>query len=225
MESQSNMVKIVNRVINSEELLIKKIAAETSKLISNGNKIINMSQGVPCLPIFQDAKNEMIDLINSNKLPYTDVAGILSVRDKAAEFVNKVYFSRPNDIVLNNSNIIITSGAIQAINNVLTMCVDQNDIILTTSPAYGLYKHQSAIIGATFDTIPTDASTNFFPTPESIIQKFEDYLKIGRNVRALILCFPNNPTSAMFTSYTIVFYYFLMLVLLLKILQIAFQHC
>jgi len=66
------MVKIVSSVQNSEQLLIKKIAAETNKLIQQGFQIINVSQvksttstnakfcqGVPNLPIFEPAFEKM----------------------------------------------------------------------------------------------------------------------------------------------------------------------
>lgn len=80
------------------------------------------------------------------------------------------------------------------------MCVDKNDVILTTSPAYGLYKHQAALLGAVFDTISTEVS-GFVPTAQQIIDLFELHSKQQRNVRALVLCFPNNPTSVMLTEY------------------------
>jgi aspartate/methionine/tyrosine aminotransferase len=85
------MVKIAAKVAQSQELLIKKIAAETGALIAGGAKLVNMSQGVPCLPIFAEAKTAIKHLLDTDNLPYSDVPGLAPVRDTAAEFVNKFY--------------------------------------------------------------------------------------------------------------------------------------
>jgi hypothetical protein len=86
--------KVVARVADTEELLIKKIARETSEIqrkleTSGQGSLINMSQvkftldmcsfscklviyrfspkGVPCLPIFEAARDAMIELIDSRE--------------------------------------------------------------------------------------------------------------------------------------------------------------
>jgi hypothetical protein len=49
---------------------------------------------VPCLPIFPAAQQQMVDLINTKLLPYSDVPGTAAVRQTAADFVNKFYSSK-----------------------------------------------------------------------------------------------------------------------------------
>ncbi len=110
---------------------------------------------------------------------------------------------------------MITAGAIQAISNVLALTVDcADDVVLTTRPAYGLYKHQTELLGGTFAALPTDAASGFVPTAAALRAAFRAWdaprtdsgllattTTATRNrVRALVLCFPNNPTGAMLTK-------------------------
>lgn len=118
--------KIVARVRKAKELLIKHIARETAALqqklaVSGDAIIIDMSQGVPCLPIFEAAREAMVRLVDSRRLPYSDVAGKMSVRGAAARFVNKVYGLDPP---FTASNTIITAGAVQAIFNCLSLSIE-----------------------------------------------------------------------------------------------------
>jgi len=47
------MVKVVERIQNSQQITIKKIAAETARIIADENaNFVSLSQGVPNLPIF-----------------------------------------------------------------------------------------------------------------------------------------------------------------------------
>jgi aspartate/methionine/tyrosine aminotransferase len=200
-------MKINQRVLDSTELLIKKIAAETAALVASGAKLVNMSQGVPCLPIFDEAQSAIIEAVQSKQLPYTDVTGMLSVRQTCASFVNQFYSNDTVKMHFDASNIVVTAGAIQAICNVLSMTVDcADDVVMTTLPAYGLYIHQTRMLGGTFAALPTNAASGFVPTAADVRSFFRQFdvpataTAPARNrVRAVVLCFPNNPTGAMLT--------------------------
>jgi aspartate/methionine/tyrosine aminotransferase len=150
----------------------------------------------------------------------TDVPGLLPVRQTAAEFVNQFY-SSPSigvDLKFDATNVMVTAGAIQAISNVLSMTIDcADDVVVTTLPAYGLYTHQTQLLGGTFAAMPTSAATGFAPTArelDAFFRQFDvpssssssssddggsDSRGVRNRVRAVILCFPNNPTGAMLT--------------------------
>lgn len=86
------MVKVVSRIANSQQIRIKAIAAETARIIAQENaKIISLAQGTPNLPIFKAAFDSMSSLLQTMKLPYTDVPGMHKVRKVCADFVNKYY--------------------------------------------------------------------------------------------------------------------------------------
>jgi aspartate/methionine/tyrosine aminotransferase len=194
------MVKIVSRIADSKQILIKQIAAETNRLIAEENaSIVSLAQGSPNLPIFEHAYESMSNLLSQRKLPYTDVNGLLRVRQVASSFVNKFYGRDFYD----SNNVIITAGAVQSVYNVLALSVEnKQDVVVSPLPAYGLYKHQTELLGGTFVPIHTRKENDFVPTVEDLRKIFEDNIVVddqGKKhlkIKSLVLCYPNNPAGS-----------------------------
>ena len=169
---------IRSNIREAEPLLIKQIAAETSALIADGAKILSLAQGTPNLPLFPTAVEEMNKLIATAKLPYTDVNGLASVRSIAAEFVRR-YYPLPDHLSepLDADHVLITTGAAQAVYNCLALSVGEKkeDVVLSPLPAYGLYLHQTNILGGTFDPVITHAVNDFKPTIEDLEAAFKKH--------------------------------------------------
>lgn len=172
--------------------------------IEAGNRIINLSQGVPCLPIFEQAAKAMEALLRKRMLPYSNVAGFAHVRDVAAEFVNHMYFGKGNTnadkMTFDAENVIITAGGIQACFDTLALVLEsEEDVILSTLPAYSLYQSQATYFGATFDTVKTSRDNGFKLTVKELRVAFAKQEESGKCVRAVVVCTPNNPTGACMT--------------------------
>lgn len=182
-------------VLSSQELLIKKIARDTAEITA---PMINMSQGVPCREIFQESRFEMDKLLDTALLPYSDVIGSEATRQSAASFVNSFYFK--GDSLFGVDQVIICAGAIQAVYNCLALSIEsRDDIVVTTLPAYGLYQHQTEILGGTFKTIsPANSPQSSVPTLSDLRVAFGP--ERTTKVVSLVLCFPNNPTGESLTT-------------------------
>jgi aspartate/methionine/tyrosine aminotransferase len=177
-----------------------QIAAETNRIIAEQKaNIIALSQGVPNLPIFDAAHQGIAGLLNSQRLPYTDVVGVQKVRETCAEFVNAFYplpsvpSSRAEskgggeskrdgkgsstELVpfrFTDRHVIVTAGAIQAVYNVLALSIEgKSDVVVSPLPAYGLYKFQTELLGGTFSPIATSPQNNFVPTLQDLKQCFK----------------------------------------------------
>jgi len=195
-------------VAAARPLLIKQIAAETAALVSGGATILSLAQGTPNLPLFAQASEKMIALIEKGSLPYTDVAGLAAVRDSCARFVRERYTLPAHAAALTGANCMVTAGAAQAVYNALALSVGSSpaDVVLSPLPAYGLYQHQCSILGAQFEPIPTQKERGFKPTAEEIEQAFAKHAVTGAdgqqrcNVRSLVLCFPNNPCGTLLSA-------------------------
>lgn len=191
---------------HAEPLLIKQIAAETAALIAKeGAKILSLAQGTPNLPLFQPAVDAMTQMVQGARLPYTDVNGLATVRATAADFVRQYYPmpTYPNAEPLDADHVLITTGAAQAVYNCLALGVGgKEDVVLSPLPAYGLYLHQTNILGGTFDSVSTCASNAFKPTVDELEAAFRKHTGEDGvcHVRSLVLCFPNNPTGSTLTE-------------------------
>jgi len=202
--------KVVSHVGKAKDLLIKKIARETAALqrdldansaTNGGARLVNMSQGVPCLPIFEAAHKAMTALLDKRQLPYSDVAGEPDVRESAAAFVNAAY-RQTGAKAFTKDNVIITAGAIQAIYNCLALSIEGPlDVVATPLPAYSIYQQQTGMLRGTFTTFGD--SNLRVPTPDSLRELFSatnGQPDSNQKLRVLVLCLPNNPTGAMLTA-------------------------
>jgi len=68
-----------------------------------------------------------------------------------------------------------------------------NDVVLATLPAYGLYQQQTRHLGGKFVAFGHGTKV---PTPEALREVFRATNVGSVRVRALVLCYPNNPTGA-----------------------------
>ena len=89
------VARLTRRVNDCKPLPIKEIAAMVANKISGGAKIVNMSQGVPCLQTFRPCENEMIALISGRSLPYSPVPGIDVVRATCVRPCNANHVPQP----------------------------------------------------------------------------------------------------------------------------------
>ena len=188
---------LARRVCDCQPLPIKVIAAEVADEIASGRDIVNMSQGVPCLPIFEPSEAAMVKLIHGRSLPYSNVGGMDSVRETCARFVNEAY-ALPSSAAYGKANVIVTAGGIQACHNVLGLVLeDALDVVVATVPAYPLYQLETTYFGATFAPLAAEGAA---PTPQALSAAFATHRREGRQVRAVVICAPNNPTGATLSS-------------------------
>lgn len=182
------------RIDALKPLLIKEIAGRVGAAISNGHRIVNLSQGVPCLDIFDEAAEAMQEIVATKDLPYTNVPGLESVRTSAAAFVSKFY-----KIPVGADHVLITSGGIQACFVTLGLTIEsEKDVVLTSLPAYGLYLQQCRCFGGFFATVATKKTDGYALTATGIEASFINQKAEGRRIRAVVLCTPNNPTGSCF---------------------------
>ncbi len=87
----------------------------------------------------------------------------------------------------------------QAIYNVLALSIEsKQDIVLSPLPAYGLYKHQTELLGGTFVPIPTRFENDFIPDVDVLRSLFEHHVDSKNQllVRSIVLGFPDNPAGS-----------------------------
>ncbi len=166
-----------------------KLTAIVKKLQAEGNKIIELNIGEPDLPTPDFIKNSGIEAINANKTKYTINAGIVELRQ---EICNKLKNENGLDYTVNE--IIVSTGAKQAIFNAIMSIVNPGDEAIIPSPCYVSYPDIVRIAGG----IPVFVEGN--PNNQLKATAVDIEKAITPKTKVLILCNPNNPTGAVFTK-------------------------
>lgn len=157
--------------------------------------VFNYSIGNPSVPTPQEFTDYMIELLKT-KDPvalhgYSPSLGIDSTRKAIAESLNKRF-----DMNYEAKHIFPTTGAAGAIAHALRCVVTEGDEVLTFAPYFPEYVPYVTGTGAKLTIVPADIDTfqiNF--------DEFENAL--NKNVSAVIINSPNNPSGIVYTTETI----------------------
>lgn len=159
---------------------IRTIAAMAEK----DPDVINLTIGQPDFPTPDYIKEAGKKAIDNNKTAYTHTAGMIELREAVHQYMQKKYqFNyRPDD------EILITSGASQAIDTALRTVLEEGSEVIIPMPVFPGYEPVVKMCGAV--PIYIDTSKNGFKVSADMIKE-----KISDKTRCLILSYPSNPTG------------------------------
>ncbi|WP_077624048.1 aminotransferase [Sediminibacillus massiliensis] len=117
---------------------------------------------------------------------YSANAGLLELRKAITEYLQLQFklSYRPE------TEIIVTTGASQAIDLALRAFVNPGDEVLIVEPGFVAYAPIVQMAGGVPVPVETNSENQFKLTPEQLEAKITD------NTKLVLLCFPNNPTGA-----------------------------
>ena len=166
---------------------IRKLVPMANEAKARGIKVYHLNIGQPDIPT-PDVGLEALRRIDRKVLSYSPSDGLLSLREKMAEYYRRVGIDVAPD------EIFITTGASEAVLFSFLACLDPGDEILIPEPAYANYMSMALTCGATVKTVPSSID-NGFALPS--IDRFEE--AITPRTKAVLLCNPNNPTGYVYT--------------------------
>ena len=120
-------------------------------------------------------------------LKYAPPAGIDSYREKLVDYYHRF------EINVAKKDILVTTGASEAISLVLSSCLDVGDEVIVPEPFYANYLGYAHATGVKIKPIPTFIEDSF-ALPN--ISEFTPL--IGPKTKASFLCNPNNPTGGIY---------------------------
>jgi alanine-synthesizing transaminase len=91
-------------------------------------------------------------------------------------------------------DVIVTTGASEAIELVLTALLEPGDAVLLPSPGYPLYNAVAAKLGAEVISYFPDEARGWALDPAEIESR------VTPRTRAIVICNPNNPTGAVYSK-------------------------
>ncbi|MDR1013265.1 MAG: pyridoxal phosphate-dependent aminotransferase [Lactobacillales bacterium] len=166
---------------------IRKFDAEVSKIYG----IIKLTLGEPDFTTPEHVKAAGIAAIKENITRYSEMNGTLEVRKAAASFMKEKYNVSYNP----ETEILATVGATEALAATLFTILEPKDKVLVQTPIYPGYLPLITMAGAI--PIFLDAAENgFVLTPIHIEQAMAKY---GKQIKAIILNYPSNPTGVTYS--------------------------
>ena len=157
--------------------------------LANEHKAINLSQGFPNFPVSE----ELIALVNEQMKKgfnqYAPMPGVISLRERIAEKVEKLYSAKYNP----DTEITITAGGTQAIYTAINAVIRDGDEVIIFDPAYDSYAPSVELAGG----IPVHIDLK---APDYKINWTEVKKLVNQRTRMIMINTPHNPTGSVLTS-------------------------
>lgn len=155
--------------------------------------LINLGSGTPDFTPPTFVFEAMQKALSEGRIQYTAWNGIPELRAAIAEKLK----TENGFEVDPNSEIIVTSGAQEALMATLMALLDPGDEALTPSPHYDEYTRDAMALGGTLVPVATTPESNF------TINVADLEAAITPKTRALVVVSPNNPTGTVLPEKTL----------------------
>ncbi len=182
------MPKISRKGANLPTSPIRKLAFQASLAKKRGVNVYHLNIGQPDLASPSSAL-QAIKSYDENVIAYGPSEGTQSFREKL------VAYYKQHDIYVGAEDILVTTGASEAIIMALDCITNEGDELIIPEPFYANYETFAAACGVKVIGIPSDFESQFALPP---IDKVE--AAITPKTRALFICNPNNPSGYVYTK-------------------------
>ena len=166
---------------------IRKLTPLADEAKSRGIKVYHLNIGQPDIHTPEEGMDAMRK-IDRKVLEYSPSQGFLSSRQRISEYYAGFGMKYSPD------EIIVTTGASEAVLFSFITCMDPGDEIITTEPTYANYLSFAAAAGVKVVPITTSIDNGFALPPAD---RFEELIT-GRT-RAILICNPNNPSGSLYS--------------------------
>ncbi|MEO0561376.1 MAG: aminotransferase class I/II-fold pyridoxal phosphate-dependent enzyme, partial [Chloroflexota bacterium] len=152
--------------------------------------LINLGSGTPDFSPPDFVFEAMQKALADGQIRYTSWRGLPELRQAIADKLQT-----ENNVTYDpETEILVTSGAQEALMVTLMTLLDPGDEIITPSPHYDEYTRDANILGGTLVPVPTTLESNF------TVDVADLEAAITERTRALIIVSPNNPTGTVLSE-------------------------
>ena len=174
------------RVGRCEPSATLAVSATARRLRAAGQKIIDWSAGEPDFDTPDIICEAAMQAIRDGQTRYTAVGGTPAL---CAAIAHK--FQRDNRLHFEPNQILVCTGAKQALYNCLQVLIDPGGEVIMPAPYWASYPNMVRLAGGEPVFLPTTLEQDFRPSAAQLEQA------INANTRLLILNSPSNPCGAM----------------------------
>ena len=161
-------------------------------LAATMDDVIHLSLGQPDFPCPDHIVEAHIDALRAGETGYTMDAGLPELLTELSR-----YYSERNSREVTEENILVTTGATEAMYLAISVSAAPGRQFLIPDPCFPLYAPLVRMHGGEVKTIPTHAEHGHQLDPQQVIDA------IGPRTFAIILNSPNNPTGSVYPPETI----------------------
>jgi aspartate aminotransferase len=182
MKSQKVISTRIQRVPQSATM---KMADAAAMLKHDGRDVISFSLGEPDFETPENIKNAAKVALDRGETHYTPGSGIIELREAIARKLNS-----DNKLDVTSEDVLVTTGAKQAIFEAICTLVDEGDEVLLFDPAWVSYRAIVLFAGGKPIMVPVSERKGFLPA------EVENY--ITKKTKLIVLNSPCNPTGAVY---------------------------
>ena len=164
------------------------ISAKVGALKKEGHSIIDLSIGEPDFMTPAAAKAKAIEAIEDNKSKYDLVPGLIDLRKAICD---KLLIE--NQVKYDISEIVVSSGAKNAITNALMAVLDPGDEVIVPAPYWTSYPEMIKLCHGSPIIVATDKKNGFKLTLDEL------KAAVTPKTKLVLINNPSNPTGAVYT--------------------------
>ena len=188
-ESKTSSSILTERVERIQPSATLAISAKAMALKAQGIDIISLSAGEPDFDTPDHIKEAAIQAIHNGQTKYTQVDGTPELKEA---IIDK--FSRDNNLLYQQENILVSSGAKQTCFNLFQAVLEQGKEAVIISPYWVSYPDMALLANGSPVTLKTSFENNFRFKAEDL-----DAV-LTKNTRLIMLNSPSNPTGITYTK-------------------------
>lgn len=177
-----------NRITNLSESITIAISTLARELKAQGKDVLSFSAGEPDFDTPKAVKDLAIAAIQNGFTKYTAPAGIPELLTAISQKLE-----RDNHLSYSTKEIIVSSGAKQALFNVFQALIDNGDEVIIPSPYWVTYPELVTYSNGKNVFIETSQENNFKITKEQL------KAAITPKTKMLVLTSPSNPTGMVYS--------------------------
>ena len=182
-------IKLSDRINKLQPSATLAMAAKARELKAEGEDIISLSLGEPDFNTPDFIKDAAIQAVKDNFHAYSPVDGFVELKNA---IVNKL--KRDNNLSYNNSQIVVSTGAKQALSNIVWSLLNPGDEVILPCPYWVSYSDIAKLAEAVPVEVKTDITTDFKMTPEQL------EAAITPKTKMLIYSSPCNPSGSIYAK-------------------------
>jgi aspartate aminotransferase len=178
--------ELLNSINESATLAMARLSREMAQ---QGLDIVSLSLGEPDFDTPDFIKRAAIQALENNITHYPPVNGFLDVRKAIAQ-----KFQRDNGLTYSADEIVVSTGAKQAIANAIYALVNEGDEVIMPSPFWVSYAELVKMVGGVPVLINATVDNEFKVTPQQLESA------INSKTKLIIYSSPGNPTGSVYSK-------------------------